>query len=625
MRALSARVRWLAACLSVALAVAVALLVVDTTALADEAENDKTSSQQDSGALIDTFVASTTTEGLAVLSSTDGNPTVERYYGAVAGASVGSETRFDWGRCSDLIVWASVMQLVEQGQVSLSDHVSQLLPEPVSLPAGYDSLSIADLMDHTAGLDVAMIGSRSTIPSGSASVIPAFALFDVEADRQPGDEVAYTPYDALLAAAIVEEAAGIPFCDYARECVMGRLGLDSVEFVVGGGNIPGGISNVVPGVSLDLSRGLSGLGIQTSTSIQTTSSGSVFGCTGTAGDLLRLAEGLIGIVPDDVEPLFSDATSRLLFTTSRTYPSLGIARVAHGMFAFPLAPGVYGISASTSSDFSAAVYMNRQTGFAVVVLTNESNRFDLVQGIPRLFVGRSDSLSAQPAGPDNATWAGTYQDASKPDHGPAKLLTALTRNRVGTDEIGTLTFDGLTATSLGAGVYSLDTAADQDVYRFHVGLERGSEFSRATSDSYIVSSATLTIEAALLIGVVVGLLVSLLIVVGEVVGMVLSRFHHRRPRPQLSVVILSLATCVAGGAAYIIITSLASGLAPSTLGAWSICEALYVAVSSLLAVWIVYTRIRSARYSGPQRAVSMLAVISALAVVANLVYWEMLP
>lgn len=579
------------------------------------------------GALIDTFMAGAEqNQGLAVATSEDGEPVVARFYGttgtggSAGGTPVDAGTAFEWGRCSDLIVWACVMQLVEQGLLDLDDPVLTLLPEGVELPDGYEGLDVVDLMNHAAGLDVAMVGALATIPDRTMAAREALGLFSVNAEFRPGSIVGYTPYDAVLGAVIVENATGVDFGDYVRENVIERLGLDGTYFMVGGSAARLASSKDAPAQLGFLTSGSPG---PVSVSSPRPATSSAFVCVGPIGDLLALANAAMGFGD---KALFDEPeTVELLFTVSRTYPSLGVARVAHGLFAFPFTDGVFGISGTTSSGFSSSVYMDRQTGVAIAVLVDESGRADLTQGIPRVIVGRSDAVVANASSPANNMWTGTYQDAGRANHGPSKLLTALERMQVEVNDLGVLTFDGVTAASLGAGVYSIDTAIDQDVYRFHVSLERGAEFSRVTTDSYSVPFSTLVLEGGLLAGAAAGVLISVVCVLGSLWRWLRARVRHMRRPVQGDVVALALANVVSGATAVFIAAGLAEGLLPAALDALLVVEAVYLGVAGVLSLWVLVTRWRGRLWTRRQNVVAALVVCSVFVLAMNLVYWEMLP
>lgn len=193
---------------------------------------------------------------------------------------------------------------------------------------------------------------------------------------------------------------------------------------------------------------------------------------------------------------------------------------------------------------------------------------------------------------------------------------------------GGLLFNGLSTTSLGAGVYSVDSAVDQDVYRFHVNLERGAEFSRVASDSYVVPASTLAVETALL----AGLAASWAVCAGYLAAAAVTRLRprrsrQRRSRPQPSLVLLSAATCVAGALAVYAAWRLSDGMSPAALRAILIGEGAYVALSGAGLAWVAATRLRAGAspWTRRQRLASLAVCACAMATVVNLVYWELLP
>lgn len=592
-----------------------------------EGVSARTETATDQGPLIDTFIAGREqNQGLAVATTVGGVAASQRYYGFsdVAGTEeVDEGTAFEWGRCADLVVWTCVMQLVEAGLLDLDDPVAGLLPSWASLPEGYAGLDMLDLMNHTTGLDVAMNGARSSIPDGTTSVKAAFALFSVEAEFSPGVIVAYTPYDALLAAAVVEQVTQTDFATYAQENVFERLGMDGAYLMVGGSPSRFARQDGAPDQLARLAEGSVG---PASTSSPRPSTGSVMSLVATVGDMLKLANGMLCAA--GCPAAFDDpATSEELFSVTQAYPGLGAARIAHGLFAFPFASEVFGISATTTTGFSASVFVDCKSGLALAIATNQSGRADLTQGIARVLVGRSDAVVANASSPSNAMWVGTYQDAASPDHGPAKLLTAFERIEVSLNDQGVLTFGGLTATSLGAGVYSIDTAIDQDVYRFHVSLERGSEFSRISSDSYAVPRFTLFLEGFLLAcAVAAGAVCFGYLCVCAWSWLRCRVLHRRRMKFQPAVMLLAAQTALAGGLGAFGVFQLSEGLPPAALSALLLIEGALVVSSALTAAWIVVTRWRRTQaWTKRQNGAAMAICLAALAMVLNLMYWELLP
>ena len=601
--------------------VAILIAWVPCAFAADQPASTPAASSKES--LIDTFIAGTDqTSGVAVAVSADGAVQLRNNYGYEAGpdsAEVGERTAFEWGRTSDLLVWAAVMQLVEAGQLNLNTNLSAYLPEGLDLPEGYESLDLLDLMNHVSGLDVAMVGNASSLADGLTDATTALSLFEVEAGFEPGSIVGYTPYDALLAAVVVQQVSQVDFVEYVQTHIFDVLGMTSTRLMVGGDASRAAADDLYGESGYRLAKGAVG---PTSVSSPRAATSSAFTCYGSVDDLLVLGQALMG---QGDRALFSNPqTVQTFFSVTRTYPSLGVARIAHGMFSFPFTASVLGESGTTASGFTSSLYMDPDSGLVVAVMTNQSGRFDLTQGIPRVLFGRTDISVGAADSPDNYVWVGTYQSAGNAALGPAKLLTALDRVVVSVSAQGVLMLDGLTATNLGAGVYSVDTAVDQDVYRFHVSLARGSEFSRADEDYYLVPDYTLNVEFTLLLLAALGGVFCL----GYVLRGVLSCFaglrRHRRPRIQIAPLLLAFATVVSLSAAVWGIYSLSVGIAPAALGALLVGERVYCVLAVAIIVWMLVTRWRGSTWTRGQNVVAVLVALAGFMMMLNLVYWDML-
>ena len=447
----------------------------------------------------------------------------------------------------------------------------------------------------------------------------ALSLFEVEAGFEPGSIVGYTPYDALLAAVVVQQVSQVDFVEYVQTHIFDVLGMTSTRLMVGGDASRAAADDLYGESGYRLAKGAVG---PTSVSSPRAATSSAFTCYGSVDDLLLLGQALMG---QGDRALFSNPqTVQTFFSVTRTYPSLGVARIAHGMFSFPFTASVLGESGTTTSGFTSSLYMDPDSGLVVAVMTNQSGRFDLTQGIPRVLFGRTDISVGAADSPDNYVWVGTYQSAGNAALGPAKLLTALDRVVVSVNAQGVLMLDGLTATNLGAGVYSVDTAVDQDVYRFHVSLARGSEFSRADEDYYLVPDYTLNVEFTLLLLAALGGVFCLGYVLRGVLGCFAGLRRHRRPRIQIAPLLLAFATVVSLSAAVWGIYSLSVGIAPAALGALLVGERVYCVLAVAIIVWMLVTRWRGSTWTRGQNVVAVLVALAGFMMMLNLVYWDML-
>jgi len=163
------------------------------------------------------------------------------------------------------IVGASIMMMIEEGKVRLTDPVSKFIPElknltvAVTMPAAPGpqpaagaaprfytvpaerEITIRDLLTHTSGLVSGGISNREAQKVALkgketlADYLPRLGV--VPLDFQPGTRWAYSAqagFDAL--ARIVEIASGMPFDRFARQRIFEPLGMKDTFFYPAEGN-----------------------------------------------------------------------------------------------------------------------------------------------------------------------------------------------------------------------------------------------------------------------------------------------------------------------------------------------------------------------------------------------------
>lgn len=564
---------------------------------------------------------------LSVAVSRGGEPVVLRSYraGSDGSAQPGalSPEPVDWGRTSDLLVWAAVMQLVQDGSLSLESRVYLRLPEAVSLPDGYESLTMLDLMNHASGINASPHSITASRGSAGASVTDALRAYTLSAAYDPGDVVAYSPVDAMLAAAVVEQVSGQPIADYLRDNVLGPLGATSTSVTVGEPS--------------DVPRGAGGDLQGAPTSILNTPAVT---CVGPASDLALVARGLMGLAPEGQEVL-SGRSVATLFGVTRTFPGLGTPRVAHGMLVLPLDDAAFGMQGGTTTGFSCAAYMDLSAGVAVVVAADQAWRDDLTCGVARLVFGHDevDAVAASTAAQggtaaapepssDGTSWPGVYQAASLPEHGPAKLLAAL--DRVVVDAAGEGDEPGLYAwgtplEEVGRGLYRLADAGDQDAYRFHVSSAGGVGYARVESDSFAVPLPQLLIEGGLAAGMLVSTVTCLAYSLSSATSAVRARLLRRSWGGQGACTLLAALTLAACSWNLLVLAYPDTDVALSLFPVARAANLAYVAAGCLLLAWLGVTRWRGTQRA-PRRLAACLGVMAcALVAIMNFVYWEMLP
>ena len=144
-----------------------------------------------------------------------------------------ADTLFGIGSITKSFVAIAVMQLVEQGKLSLDDQVSRHVPLELGLPG--KPITIRHLMTHSPGfpnlgtstiLISRGLGSDTGIPMSSAADFYRF----VNGARNeiifpPGEHYFYNNAAWRMLGHIIQTASGIPFHRYVKERILDPLGM----------------------------------------------------------------------------------------------------------------------------------------------------------------------------------------------------------------------------------------------------------------------------------------------------------------------------------------------------------------------------------------------------------------
>ena len=166
------------------------------------------------------------------------------------------------------VVGVSVMMLVEEGKIRLTDPVGKFIAELQNLrvtvpnsdgvtaaaPSGAVSapqpgrivdaarpITVRDLLTHTAGLmsggASAALASQVAIGAGEPLAVVIPKLKNVPLDFQPGTRWAYSgQYGFDVLARIVEVASGMPFDRFTKQRIFDPLGMKDTFFYPATGN-----------------------------------------------------------------------------------------------------------------------------------------------------------------------------------------------------------------------------------------------------------------------------------------------------------------------------------------------------------------------------------------------------
>ena len=174
--------------------------------------------------------------GLSISIFTKNDMILEKVYGyadVASGIPVDSDTVFEWGSVTKLLVYVSAMQLYEQGKLDFHADIFTYIPEAF-FPNIVHPTTMFDLMHHTAGFDdltdrdfyyFQYVPINGIIPS-LEDILRDISKTDIVAQNsQPGEREKYSNYGTTLAGYVIEQISGVPFYEYVNNNIFTPLGM----------------------------------------------------------------------------------------------------------------------------------------------------------------------------------------------------------------------------------------------------------------------------------------------------------------------------------------------------------------------------------------------------------------
>jgi CubicO group peptidase (beta-lactamase class C family) len=139
-----------------------------------------------------------------------------------------ANTLFRVGSVSKLFTWTAVMQMVEQGKLSLDADINQYLDFRIP-PYQGKPITLRNIMTHTTGFEesIRKLDESGTVPPALGDLLKRWTPHRIFA---PGDVTAYSNYGAALAGYMVERVSGEPFDTYVERHVFAPVGIAHASF-----------------------------------------------------------------------------------------------------------------------------------------------------------------------------------------------------------------------------------------------------------------------------------------------------------------------------------------------------------------------------------------------------------
>lgn len=143
------------------------------------------------------------------------------------GTRVDENTVYEWASVSKMLIWVSVMQLWEKGEIDLEADIREYLPDGFLTRLKYEKkITMYHLMNHTAGFQEVLHTPETAYEEDILSLEDALIKYMPAQIYEPGTVCSYSNWGAALAAFIVEKVSGEPFYEYVHEHIFTPLGMD---------------------------------------------------------------------------------------------------------------------------------------------------------------------------------------------------------------------------------------------------------------------------------------------------------------------------------------------------------------------------------------------------------------
>ncbi len=523
---------------------------------------------------------------------------------------VNENTVFEWASVSKVLIWISVLQLVEAGKLDLETNIEIYLPNDFHYPKNFEEpITMYDLMHHSAGFDDSYTDLMIHQSTKKTSLREVLESADIKQVFSPGDVVAYSNYGSGLAAYIVEEVSGIDYREYVRKNIFEPLQMtktaidphqDDNKWVKEQRKKVQGYTNA------------SHLIEPNNYSIPMFPAGSVMG---TADDMQKLLQALL---VEDGAPLFkNNRTITQLFKPTLFYPETNIPRIANGLFYLPSkSPGVFG-HGGNSKAFSSSFYVDRINRIGVLVLTNMKDESTFTHGIPETIFGKYEHVESDLHLENSSQWKGIYEPARLPRHGFSKLYGLFLRSHTKQQGSDAIRLNDLYYSQLEPGIYKTDD--DFSMYSVDVYSENPQNkkiLSSTYSDLLYIPSYKHFLEWAIIILGLLAFMFSVIYVIVTLCKRIWSKknlqiFHFTQHL--LNILMFT-------NVLWIVYKTL-SMVSYSFLKPFLTLNLIYVVIVLVISGFLII-KLKRNRLVNYNKRISVMTIMSAGILCINILYWE---
>lgn len=540
-------------------------------------------------------------------------------------AAVDRETVFEWGSVSKLLVWVSVMQQVEQGNIDLDKPIEAYLPAGFLKKLKYDApITMRHLMHHNAGWEDMLVGLFVDSSQDPATLKETLQKSEPRQVRKPGEAVGYSNYGTALAGYIVERTSGEPFSEYVNCHIFKPLGMKHTAISPKLDDNPWVQQRrqLIQSYSYDVKP------IKNSYSIPLYPAGMA---TGTMDDLVLFAKALLP-GKEEQTPIFKkkDTLDEML-SPSLYYGDSQFARNNHGFWTFEYAQPMIGHAGNTTG-FSSMLMIHPESKTGFLVMVNQANESIYNSLLPETLFGsyKPAAVSKDSDGTETVP-TGFYQSSRIVKHGCAKLYSIIM-----TMPIVSSTDTALTTSLFGTQLVELKKVAPHVYTSSENSLMQLSDFiyAAATPDGkntlqmpYMefvkVDAAEIILGYALLLFFALSILFCVCAMISGLIKWLVTR-KNKPEVPEISKPYRIM--CLASAAVFVNIlleiSSLFAYAGKSALVIHFVVNGIYVICAAVYSVFMIL-RVPGCSLHRKQKWFYIGSVAAMLLIAVNILYWNL--
>lgn len=284
---------------------------------------------------------------------------------------------FQWGNASGILVWISLMQLMEQGKIDYERTITDYLPKDYTSSVKFTyPITVKNLMNHSSGFQENLY-ERYVLEG--VEITPLLNVLKDNCPKQiyePGVCVAYSEYAVCLGALMVSNVSGLSYEEYVHENILKPLSMNQTSVLADYSD------NEFVNKNRLATKSYQNGEIYTSASYLSPFYPANMAAS-TISDLTKLNLALL----DKSSGLFEkEETYDTFLSSSLNYRNTDDIRIAHGLFAYEFSESVIGIVASSRTN-QCIFYLKPDTKQGLVVMTNILREKDYCQDLAKVIFG----------------------------------------------------------------------------------------------------------------------------------------------------------------------------------------------------------------------------------------------